>query len=207
MRRFTLLTVALTFSGLSGSALAQGNNPFIVADEFGTGSITDLGGFVFNMPGILAADPGPGGLPSALTYNLLGPPSLIAGDLLIQELAGPSVVLSDWVRFNPAGTAPGYAASFVFYSSFANGVDSLADTGFPSLFYANAFTVLEVDEQVFYTPAPGQPGFVDGFAVTYNFISDAQASAVPEPVSASLFVIALGVLAGWHRYQVRTRRA
>ena len=41
------------------------------------------------MSGIVAADPGPTGLPSALTYNLLGPPGLVAGDLLINDLNKP----------------------------------------------------------------------------------------------------------------------
>src|SRR5882762_42648 len=185
MRKFTFLTVVVAFMALPGSAPAQGNNPSIFANEHGFGSITDLGGFVFNMPGVVAADPGPGGLPSALTYNLLGPPALVAGDLFIQELIGPTLGLSDLIRFNPDGTAPGYRASFVFYSASGGGVDSLADMGFPAVSYANRFTVLEVNEEVFYTPNPDQPGYVPGFAVTYHFLSDDPAGqGVPEPVAA-----------------------
>ena len=143
------------------------------------------------MPGVMVADPGPTGLPSALTYNLLGPPGLVAGDLLINDLNSGILELSEVIRFNPDGTAPGYAASFVFYSDNSDGVDSLGDTGFPLLFYAKTFTMLEVDEQVFYTPTADQPGFVPGFSVTYNFLSDAHTpnlnNAVPEPASMCAF--------------------
>ena len=85
MRKFTFVTVVIACIAVTTSAQAQGNNPSIFANEHGVGNITDLGGFVFNMPGVVAADPGPGGLPSALTYNLLGPPALVAGDLFIRN--------------------------------------------------------------------------------------------------------------------------
>src|SRR5438045_2412519 len=101
MQKFLLLAVALTITGFTGSALAQGNNPFIVADEYGVGRLTTVVGGIFNMPGIVAADPGPAGLPSALTYNLLGPPGLVAGDLLIRDLNNGVLELSEVIRFNP----------------------------------------------------------------------------------------------------------
>jgi len=120
----------------------------------------------------------PGGLVSALTYNLLGPPALVAGDLLIVDPGGS--ILSDLIRFNPAGTGnPGYPASLVFYSMAGEG--SLADTGFPTGRYTNIFTVTEtINHDFFYTPTATQPGFVPGFSVTYHIIS------TPEPTTLLL---------------------
>src|SRR3977135_533208 len=50
---------------------------------------TPPGGFFFN--GSLQADPGPGGLALALTYNLQGPTSVVAGDVLMQEVGGTAI--------------------------------------------------------------------------------------------------------------------
>ena len=98
------LVLTLAFAGV---ALAQGGNPFITLTENGYGFLLFPGGSPIVTHGVLAVDPGPGGLPSALTYNLLGPPGLVAGDLHINEIQG--VVGSDIIRFNPAGTGtPGY---------------------------------------------------------------------------------------------------
>jgi hypothetical protein len=148
---------------------------------------------------MLAADPGPGGLPSALTYNLPDLPSLVAGDVLLQETVG-TAVLSDIIRFNPAGTGgPTYPASLVFYSDNLDGSTSLADTRFPLLNYANALTLTEVGPEVgpnglmSYTPTASQPGFVPGFMATYNFTSD---SAVPEPASLAILSLGLAAVAG-----------
>jgi len=196
MDKRTLICIVFLITLASGG-VAQGNDPLIMANEHGVGSLTFFGAPAINMPGILAADPGPGGLPSALTYNLLGPPALVAGDLFVQEFIGSSLQLSDVIRFNPDGTSPGYTASFVFYSDFATGAGALADTGFPTSFYANTFTVLELDEEVFYIPSAGQPGYVPGFSVTYHFLSDdTQGAGVPEPSTAALVLIAFGVVGG-----------
>ena len=94
--------------------------------------------------------------------------------------------LGDVIRFNPAGTGnPSYAASLLFYSNPIDGFDSLADTpSAPSSLYSNlAF----INENTLYTPAAGQPGYVDGFAVSYEFVSD-----VPEP--SSMFLLGTGLL-------------
>jgi hypothetical protein len=69
----------------------------------------------------------------------------------------------------------------------------LADTGFPNGSYTNVVTLQEVvfadgSNGVIYTPTATQPGFVPGFAVTYNIISDA-----PEP--ATLALVGIAVLA------------
>jgi hypothetical protein len=141
-------------------------------------------------PGMPAADPGPGGQSAALTYNLAGPPSLVAGDLLLFDVG---LSLSEVIRFNPAGTGnPLYPASLVFYS-LAGGTD-LADTGFPTTLYTNLASLLEsTSGPTSYTPTSTQPGFVAGFSLTYVIDSP---SAIPEPSTMSMLLlgsIAVGV--------------
>ena len=63
-------------------------DPLITVDELGHGTTLFAGGAPFMMPFALQSDPGPGGLASVLTYDLLGPPSLVAGDVLLQDGAG-----------------------------------------------------------------------------------------------------------------------
>src|SRR5215510_10899830 len=104
----TLLVVAPPLAR-SSSAL-----PIIYIDEFGTGTL-DFGAPNVPIPttGVLQADPGPGGLASVLTYNLLGPPALVAGDVLMFDVAEGAIL--DVIRFNPAGTgSAGYPASVLF---------------------------------------------------------------------------------------------
>src|SRR4029078_657674 len=126
--RITLLAVCLValLSFGSGNAFAD-NNPLITLDENGHGTLLFPGGAPIPTIGVLAPDPGPGGLAAALTYNLLGPPGLVAGDLVLLDSGSNAV--SDVIRFNPAGTGqnPGYPASVVFYS--LTGEGALADTG------------------------------------------------------------------------------
>jgi len=199
MRRRTLLNIIALGAIFGFAALcnirasAQVPAVNITVDENGNGNILS-GSNNFSIPGVLVADPGPGGLGSALTYNLLGPPSLIAGDVLLLEPGNAEI--SDVIRFNPAGTAVRYPASLVFYSDNADGVDALADTGLPTSLYTNVVRISEVgaegDNGAFYTPGPDNPGFVAGFDVTYHFISDSPGSTVPEPGSVALFA-GLGV--------------
>jgi len=174
------MVFGLGFASLT--AQAQGNNPLITVNENGVGSLLFPAGSPIPTTGVLAADPGPGGQASALTYNLLGPPSLVAGDIIILDNVGGPV--SDLIRFNPAGTAASYPASLVFYSTDAGG--ALADTGTPSSLYTNTLTLLEgPGGATFYTPTAGQPGFIAGFSTTYDFISDTVA-ATPEPGAVAL---------------------
>jgi hypothetical protein len=172
------------------------SNPLITVNESGIMTLLFPGATTPDLSICVAqADPGPGGLSNALTCNLLGPPGLVAGDLRLQETAGGP--LSDIIRFNPAGTgSPGYPASVVFYSDNSD-VDlpsnPPADTGFPTAAYTNVFTLIESSLSgevvgAVYTPTSSQPGFVPGFAVTYNIIGD-----VPEPGTVSLVLIGSGL--------------
>jgi hypothetical protein len=162
--------------------------PIITVDEDGHGLLDFGPAGSTPMPGVLARDPGPGGLASVLTYDLLGPPALTAGDVLLRDSNG---MILDVVRFNPAGTgSPSYRASLLFYSDNLDGFDDEADTpGPPTLLYTNFVIIPEVGMEgggdgAIYTPRVGQPGFVPGFAVTYNLISDSP--AVPEPTTMLL---------------------
>lgn len=188
--RINLSIAVLALAGIAlvgRVASAQVPNPLITVDENGNGTIQFSGSLPSNLPGFLAADPGPGGLASALTYNLQNPPSLVAGDVFMLEPASANGAFSEVIRFNPANAATGYPASLVFYSDNFDGVDAIADTGFPLSFYANTVTINEVGSEgnngAFYTPTANQPGFVTGLTVTYHFISDA---SVPEPGSVAL---------------------
>jgi hypothetical protein len=195
------LALAVVLFATCGTVHAQAvNNPIITVDEFGNGTIQFPGGPASPLPGVLAPDPGPGGLSAALTYSLGGPPGLVAGDLLMVEPGGGGLV-SDIIRFNPAGTGnPAYPASLVFYSDKFDGVSAPADTGFPTLQYANALFVTEAGPELgpngfTYTPTANQPGFVPGFGVTYVIQSDPL--SVPEPsvmllFSAGALVVGIG---------------
>ena len=77
-------------------------NIVVTVDENGHGTIN---GFLGLQPlsFALQTDPGPGGLPNVLTYSLVSPPGLTAGDVLILE---PGDALGDVVCFNPAKGVP-----------------------------------------------------------------------------------------------------
>lgn len=154
----------------------------ITVDEFGHGTFTNTSGFSAPLTGSLKSDPGPGGLASALTYDLLMPPGLVSGDV---EMLEPNGGNSDFIEFNSSN------GTLVFYSDKADGADSPADVGPPLNLYVNGYIVNEVGSEgnnfATYTPLANQPGFVAGAAgpVTYTFISDS--SPVPEPSSLALF--------------------
>lgn len=195
----TILAAAVLCAGLSAAQL-----PIVVisVDENGHGTLAfQSQGSTLTSNGVMKADPGPGGRSSALTYSLLGPPSLVAGDLVLSEPGGDA--LSDIIRFNPLNTDTQYPASLVFYSDNLDGSDSLANTGFPASLYTNVVRATEVGVEgsngFTYTPTDGQPGFVAGFNVTYDITSD----AVPEPASASLVVLAGALLLAGRRWMKR----
>lgn len=191
MGRLGVLGVAAIAAVLAigQTAHAQSFSVSISVDENGNGSFSNSAGFTSSLPSALQNDPGPGGSNAALTYSLLSPPGLTAGDLLIDEPG--TGLLGDVVRFNPDETCTdGSVGCLVFYSA-SPPVDSLADSAsFPSVFYSNQLTLTEdLTGQLFYTPTAGEPGFVAGAAgpVTFDIISD----AVPEPASLALFASAL----------------
>jgi hypothetical protein len=180
MRKLSFLVALL----LSMTALAHADSfsISITVDEQGNGTVTNTDGFNSTLSSSLKADPGPGGLSSVLTYDLLNPPGLVSGDVLLLEPG--SLIFLDVVRFNASN------GSLVFYSDNIGGFDSLGDTfGPPSSFYTNRITINEIGPEgnnfAIYTPTAGQPGFVAGAAgpVTYTLISD---GAVPEPSTLAL---------------------
>jgi hypothetical protein len=195
LRQVTLLVVLAAALCPGRDARAQGNL-LISVDENGAGTIQFPGGPVNPLVGFPGFDPGPGGLPNALTYPLAGAPNAIVGDLLLQEVAGGPV--SEVIRFNQAGPFGG--TNLAFYSDLPESGEpqTLADTGFPAALYPLQLNLPEVQiPQGFgaiYTPTPNQPGFMPGVVVTYTIISD----PVPAPASASLLALA-GLVAARRR--------
>jgi hypothetical protein len=189
------VTFALAALGAASSASALVNgNILLTVDENGHGTINGFGG-PQALPFALQDDPGPGGLANVLTYDLLNPPGLVAGDVLLQD--GPGGPILDVVRFNPNEVgAGGGTGALVFYSDNVDGFDSLADTPAPpGQLYGNNITILEVGPEgqngAIYTPLAGQPGFVAGASapVVYDLLSD-----VPEPATWGLMLLGVGVV-------------
>src|ERR1700736_5643879 len=92
------------------SAQLFGANIVTTVDEAGNGNLVNPTNGNFRLPSSLSPDPGPGGLSSALTYSLLGPPGLVVGDVLLLE-PDSNGVLSDLLRFNSDNSG-----TLVFYS-------------------------------------------------------------------------------------------
>jgi hypothetical protein len=179
----SLLILCLLAVTLLPHRLSAQGNIVISADENGNGTLVNPATGTFVLPASMQSDPGPGGKPSALNYNLLGPPGFVTGDVLLRDISN---AISDVIRFSSFG-----GGSFFFYS-LLGGVD-LADTGLPSAFNTNLVSIIE-NEGGFtvYTPTAGQPGFVAGaaFPVTYRFSSGP--GTVPEG-GATLLMLGLGL--------------
>ena len=191
--------VSITPHASSAQAFSTTNT----VNENAQGLSINTGGFMATLPVSFQTDNGPGGLANALTYSLLNPPGLTAGDLLLREsLGGP---ISDIIRFNPTENCSGSIGCLVFYSDNLDGIDSRADIGLPADLYTNTVSFVEIGPEgnngMIYTPIAGQPGFVAGAEgpVTWVLASD---SSVPEPSTIVLFGTGLGALLVFHR---RTR--
>jgi adhesin/invasin len=145
---------------LCGSASADVT---VTVDQRGNGTLVGPGGNLA-LPAAPAADPGPGGLASVLSYGLLNPPDLVFGD--VQLLTNG--VVSQLIRFVPAGTGnPNYAASLLFYAMPGGSTFPLVPTATPpSAFYPN---VVSAPFGSTYTPGPGQPGYVSSAITHYTF--------------------------------------
>jgi len=201
MKTLGLRLVAVAFAFAAVGPL-QAQNPQITADENGNATLLFPGGTPTPLPCAPTLDPGPGGLINGLFCNMLGPPDLIFGDLLIHDVDGS---LSDVIRFERAPVTTG-PFGFFFYS--LAGPD-LADTGLPSLFQANVVNATETNlgagvNGVNYHPGAGQPGFVAGFDVFYTFKSAEEVTATPEP--ATLVLLATGFV-GLGVFAPRRRRS
>jgi hypothetical protein len=177
------LSLAMLLMIASSNAFADQFTVTITVDKNGNGNLTNSSGLNTPLTFTLSPDLGPGGLASALTYDLRNPPNLVVGDLVLLDPV--TAVVASIIRFNitppsrPSGPPGG---ALVYYST---GQGSLADTGLPLALYANSITFSLVNGGFIYTPTSGQPGFVAGAdgPVTYVINGD---TSIPEPASMML---------------------
>lgn len=213
MIRFLMCLISIIVLSAPYAYCTNGTAPIpvsIVVDEYGVGTLIVGPRLPQSLTGSLLPDPSPGGLPSVMTYPLLGSTSLVVGDVLIHEIGDGNVdfLLSDVIRFNLLeidgdADADNHLFGFLlFYSDNEDGSDAPADTGLPTAFNTNVVTISEIGPEgnnfALYTPTSGQPGFVEGFNVSYTFISDGHTpTEVPEPTTMLLLGSGLIGLAGY----------
>lgn len=138
----------------------------------------------------LASDPLPGGLTTVeYTFNSTIP-SVVAGDIKIQEFGGSTV--GDVIRFENIAEK---AVAFIYSADIAGGL--AADVGLPGSFQSNFVTIAENSTGLaLKTPSSAQPGFCASCsgAITYGLQS---ADTVPEP--STLLLMGSGLLLLWRR--------
>ncbi len=156
--KISRLLLALVFDlTLSVHTLcAQPIIPTFSFHENGQGQLELPNGFIVPFLGMLTADPGPGGLSSALAFTAhpqVNP--LVVGDVVLLDASGH---VSDILRFDSATSSASGLTQLIFFYSNDNG-GLLADTGLPSLMLSNTVTIQENPSgPTIYTPAAGQPG-------------------------------------------------
>src|SRR5215468_2655686 len=113
---FTLTCVVLALAWPTAALAGVAVPVTITIDENGVGTVELTGGSHFPLPASLKPDPGPGGLPAALTYDLSCCTALTTGDVFIMEPG--TDIPSDLIRFNPFNGSefPFLLPSLVFYS-------------------------------------------------------------------------------------------
>ena len=154
----TIALMAAATLALSANTLrAVPSVPTFSFHENGNGQLELPNGVVIPFPGALTADPGPGGLMSALAFTAhpqVNP--FVVGDVVLLDASGH---VSDILRFNPStSSSSGLTQIIFFYSNDHAGLP--ADTGLPSLMYDNTVTIQESRSgPTIYTATARQPGF------------------------------------------------
>lgn len=148
----------------------------------------------------LATDPLPGGKKTVEYIFNSTIPSVVAGDVKVQEFGGSTI--GDLIRFeNIAGVG---ATAFIYSDDIAGGL--AADVGLPSSFQTNTATITENSSGLaLITPSSSQPGFCASCrtAIEYGIQSS---DAVPEPGTLLLIGSALTIFGlAWRRRRVELR--
>jgi hypothetical protein len=205
MNRRSILAALALATGLlsSGSEVFAQFSITITVDENGNGTFTNTNGFFSPLPAVAQQDPGPGGLPNALTYGLLNPPGLTAGDVVLLE-PGSIGLVSDIIRFNPTEVVAGTTGALVFYSDNQDGAADRADIGFPTALYTNAVTFFEVGPEggpngLTYTPTAGMPGFIAGAAGPVSYVIRSEVVPEPGPMVLGGVATLIGLGTAWAR--------
>jgi hypothetical protein len=186
--------VLVLFLVLIGGIVNAQASPFTFDfDENGNGFLDLENGAGFKpSTGVMLPDPTQAGHPMVLTYLL--PVPVVAGDIRVWDDTAHTT-LSDVLRFTDAnGDLTGLTADrLIFYSADGPGGPNLADSGLPSVLFANdgGFGPTE-DASGNFTWAPGGP--TDNI---FNGISGV--SAVPEPGTLGLLTLSAGIWAAIRR--------
>ena len=152
-----VLAVLVALAASANTLRAVPSLPTFSFHENGQGMLELPNGFVITLSGAPTADPGPGGLLSALAFTahpLLNP--LVVGDVVLRDASGH---VSDILRFDDPGPnfTPGSPQLIFFYSNDHGGL--MGDTGLPSMMLPNTVTIQEAPSgPTIYTPGLGQPG-------------------------------------------------